>query len=51
MGYLHCRTRTRIQTQIPNPMGTLYYAEVFTLVQFQIRIPTQIVSQMATVPI
>ena len=51
MAYSYCRTRTRIQTQIPNLMGTLYYAEVFTLVRIQIRIPTQMVSQMVTVPI
>ena len=42
---LHCRTR------IPNPMGTLYYAEVFILVQIPIWIPTRMVSQMVTVPI
>ena len=45
MAYLHSRTR------IPNPMGTLYYAEVFTLVQIQNLIPTQMVSQMVTVQI
>ena len=30
MVYLHCRTRipSRTGTRIPNPMGTLYYAEV-----------------------
>ena len=32
-------------------MGTLYYAEVFTLVPIQIQIPTRMVSQMVTVPI
>ena len=45
MAYLHSRTR------IPNLMSTLYYAEVFTLVQIQNQIPTQMVSQMITVPI
>ena len=45
MAYSHCRTR------IPNLMGTLYYAEVLTLVQIQIQIPTQMVSQIVTVSI
>ena len=45
MAYLHCRTRIRIQ----NPIITLYYAEIFTLVQIQIS--TRIVSQMVTVPV
>ena len=43
MAYLHCRILTRIRT--PNPMGTLYYAEVFTLhgVRFilQFQLPTK----------
>ena len=42
MAYLHCRIRTRIQTQIrtPNPMATLHDADVFTLhSQIQIPIP------------
>ena len=32
MTYLHCQIWTQIQTRIwtPNPMATLYYAEVFT---------------------
>ena len=42
MAYLHCRTG--IRTSIPNPMGTLYYAEVFALVRIQIQIPTVMVS-------
>ena len=52
MAHSHCRTRTqtRIQNQIPNPMGTLYYAEVFTFVRIWIWIPTGMVSQMITVP-
>ena len=49
MAYSRCRTR--IRTQIPNPMGTLYYAEVFTLVRIQICIPTWIFSRMVTVNI
>ena len=53
MAYSHCQTqiRTRTRTRIPNPMGTLYYVEIFTLVQIQIRIPVQRVSQIVTVPI
>ena len=47
MAYSHCQTRTRI----PKLMGTLHYAEVFTLVQIRIWIPTRMVSQMVTVPI
>ena len=49
MAYSHCRIRTRIRIRIPNPMATEYYSELFTLVQ--IWIPTQMVSQMVTVPI
>ena len=41
--------RTRIQIQIPNPIVTLYYAQLFPLVQIQI--PVRIVSRMVTVPI
>ena len=44
-------TRIRTRTRILTPMGTLYYAEVFTLVQIRICIPTWMVSQMVTVPI
>ena len=53
MAYSHCRTRTRIRTQtrIPNPMVTLYYVEIFTLVRIWIRIPVQTDSQIVTVPI
>ena len=43
--------QTRIRTLISNQMGTLYYAEVFTLVRIWIQIPTQMVSRMVTVPI
>ena len=53
LAYSHCWTRTRIRTRtrIPNPMGTLYYVEMFTLVQIQIWIPVRRVSQIITVPI
>ena len=53
MAYSHCPTpiRTRTRTRIPNPMGTLYYVEVFTLVRIQIWIPIQTDSQIVTVPI
>ena len=53
MAYSHCQNPIRIQTltRIPNPMGTLYYVEVFTLVQIQIWIPVQRVSQIITLPI
>ena len=53
MAHFHQRRRTRIQIriQIPNPIITLYYAQLFPLVQIQIRIPVQIVSRMVTVPI
>ena len=51
MAHSHCRTRIRTRTRIPNPMGTLYYVEVFTLVQIWIRIPVQRVSRIVTVPI
>ena len=27
MAYFHWRTRIKIQTRIPNPMATYYYAE------------------------
>ena len=48
MAYSHYRTRIRTWTwtQIPNPMGTLYYAEVFTLVQIWFWIPTWMVSAL-----
>ena len=49
MAYSHCRTRTRIR--IPNPMGTWYYVEIFTLVGIRIQIPVWRVSQIVTVPI
>ena len=51
MTYSHCRTRVWTRTRILNPMVTLYYVEVFTLVQIQIRIPVQRVSRIITVPI
>ena len=43
------RTRIRIRIRIPNPIITLYDAQLFPLVQIPIRIPVWIVSQ--TVPI
>ena len=49
MAYFHQRIRTRIP--IPNPIVTLYYAQLFPLVQIRIWIPVWIVSQMVTVPI
>ena len=53
MAYSHCRirTRTRIRTRIPNPMDTLYYAEIFTLVQIRTQIPVRTDSRIVTVPI
>ena len=47
MAHFHQGRRTRIR--IPNPIVTLYYAQLFRLVR--IRIPVWIVSQMVTVPI
>ena len=41
MAHLHCQTRTRIRTRTPNPMATLYYAELFTLVRIRTRIPVR----------
>ena len=37
--------------RIPNPIVTLYYAQLFPLVRIQIRIPVRGVSRMVTVPI
>ena len=53
MAYSHCQTqiRTRTRIQIPNLMVTLYYVEIFTLVQIWIWIPVWRVSQIVTVPI
>ena len=45
------RTRIRIRIRIPNPIVTLYYAQLFPLVRIRIRIPVWIVSRMVTVPI
>ena len=47
MAYFHCRRRI----WIPNPIVTLYYAEIFPLVWLWIWIAIQMVSQMVTVPI
>ena len=41
MAHFHQRRRTRIR--IPNPIVTLYYAQLFPLVWIQIRIPVWIV--------
>ena len=49
MAYFHQRIRTRIR--IPNPIVTLYYAQLFPLVGIRIQIPVQIASRMVTVPI
>ena len=51
MAYSHCWTRIQIRTRIPNPMGTLYYVEIFTLVRIRILIPVQTDSQIVTVSI
>ena len=42
MAYLHCRTWTRVWTQIqtPNLMATLYYAKHVHIAQTRTRIPT-----------
>ena len=49
MAHFHQWRRTRIQIQIPNPIITLYYAQLFLLAWIQIWIPVWIVSQMITV--
>ena len=53
MAYSHWQIRTwiRIRTRTPSLIITLYYAELFTLVQIWIQILVQIVSRMVTVPI
>ena len=51
MAHFHQWRRTRIRIRTPNPIVTLYYAQIFQLVQIRIRIPVQIVSRMVTVPI
>ena len=51
MVHFHQRRQTRIRIQIPNPIITLYYAQLFPLVRIWIQIPVRIVSQMVTVPI
>ena len=53
MAHLHQRRQTLIQIRIrtPNPIVTLYYAQLFPLVQIWIQIPVWRVSQMVTVPI
>ena len=49
MAYFHQRIRIRIR--IPNPIVTLYYAQLFPLVGIWIQIPVWIVSRVVTVPI
>ena len=53
MAHFHQWRRTRIQIRIwiPNPIITLYYAQLFPLAWIQIQIPVQIASRMVTVPI
>ena len=53
MAHFHQQRGARIQIRIriPNPIVTLYYAQLFPLVQSGTRIPVQIVSQMVTVPV
>ena len=53
MVHVHQSRRTWIQIQIwiPNPIVTLFYAELFPLARIWIRIPARIVSQMVTVSI
>ena len=55
MAHFHQRRRTQIQIRIririPNPIVTLYYAQLFPMVRIQIWIPVQIISQMVTIPI
>ena len=53
MAYFHQRRWTQIWTRIqtPFPVVTLYYAELFPLVQIRIRIPVQRFSRVVTVPI
>ena len=49
MAYNHQRIRTRIPIPIPNPVVTMYNAQLFPLVRIQI--PVRIVLRMVTVPI
>ena len=53
MAHFHQRRQTRIwiRFRIPNPIVTLYYAQLFPLVRIRIQIPVWIVSRMATVTI
>ena len=51
IAHFHQWKQTWIRIQIPNPIITLYYAQLFPLVRIQIWIPVWIVSQMVTVPI
>ena len=49
VAYFQQRRRTRIR--IPNPIVTLYYAQLFPLVRIRIRIRVWRLFQMVTVPI
>ena len=49
MAHFHQWRRTQIRIRIPNLIITLYYAQLFPLVQIRIQIPVQIVCQMVTV--
>ena len=51
MAHFHQQRRTQIRIRIPNPIITLYYAQLFPLVPIQIQIPVWIVSRMLTVSI
>ena len=51
MAYFHQRRRRWRWRQIPNPMVTLYYAELFPLIRIRTRIPVWRLFPMVTVPI
>ena len=53
MAYFHCRSWiwNQIWTRIPNPVATLYYAEVFPLHGGQLGFRFGYLSHMVTVPI
>ena len=38
--HLHCRRRNLVRIRNPNPMATLYYAELVHIVHIGTRIPT-----------
>ena len=53
MAYFHqrIRRRTRRRRRTPNPIVTLYYAEIFPPIRIRTRIPVRRVFPMVTVPI